>query len=346
MKTHLLLSLGLTLVAWGVFSQEEVPAHGPGELSVYNWIAYIPDDVLSDFQKETGIHLNYQEYDSNETLVAAVTAGKEVDVAFPSLEFVPLMVDRGLLAPLDWSLIPHQVSIDLPIRESVSSFDPGFLYAVPFNLGCVTLVYWKDQVSPQEMGYGILADRRYQGKTAGISDPREVFGAALHSLGYSGNTTDPVEIQVAAGVVQRWKARALAFDFDTSSQLFIQKKAAVVLAYPENIMAQIGESDLPRVGIFFPREGGMKYLDCMVILKNAKHLTNAYRFIDFILRPDILARIADAYGYPGISTQANALRKVQPYYLAEQLAPYEYRRSVGSAADLYTQMWDSQPSRP
>jgi len=302
------------------------PAAGSnGEVNVYNWSSYIPDDVKADFTKETGIKLNYEEYDSNETMLAKVTAGGTYDVVFPSQDFVPTMINKDLLTPLDLTKIPNVANVDKTIIDFTQSFDPGNKYSVPYNIGATAVVYWKDKIKDPVESFSLFGDPRYKGKIVLLNDMREVYGAALHNLGFSGNTTNPGEIDKATSLVLKWKANILKFETDQIPTLFTKKEVWAAFVYPENILTALDDKDKPNVGFFFPKEAGIKYQDNMVILKGVKNLANAYAFINFILRPDILARIDDAYGYPGISAKANALRKVAPFYSTDKLTKHEFR---------------------
>lgn len=318
------------------------PTKGTGEVNVYNWTAYMPDDVKADFTKETGIKLNYEEYDSNETMLAKVTAGGNYDVVFPSQDFVPTMIQKGLLAEIDKGKIPNLSSVDQNIIDFTQSFDPGNKYSVPYNIGATAIEYWKDKVKDPEQTFGIFGDPKYKGKIVLMNDTREIFGAALHNLGFSGNTTDEAQLAKATDLILKWKANILKFDTDQAPDLFAKKEVWIAFVYPENILTAVDDAAKADIGFYFPKEAGMKYQDNMVILKNGKNLENAYKFINFVLRPDILARIDDAYGYPGISAKANALRKVAPFYSTASLDKHEFRLPLGDKADLYNKPWEEK----
>jgi len=334
----LLLGAALVLASCG----PAAPSKGTGEVNVYNWTTYLPEDVRADFQKETGIKLNYEEYDSNETMLAKVTAGGNYDVVFPSQDFVPTMAQKGLLAELDKSKLPNLSSVDQNIIDFTQSFDPGNKYSVPYNIGATAIVYWKDKIKDPEQSFSIFGDKKYKGKIVLMNDTREIFGAALHNLGFSGNTTDADQIAKATDLILKWKANILKFDTDQAPTLFTKKEVWAAFVYPENILTQLEDAQKSDVAFFFPKEAGMKYQDNMVILKSNKNLENAYIFINYILRPDILARIDDAYGYPGISAKANALRKVAPFYSTASLDKHEFRLPLGDKADLYNKPWEEK----
>lgn len=338
-------SLLLLSSCQGQASASQTPSSsqtGSGEVNVYNWAAYLPDDVKADFTKETGIKLNYEEYDSNETMLAKVTAGGTYDVVFPSQDFVPIMIQKGYLSNLDLTKIPNLANVDKNIIDFTQTFDPGNKFSVPYNIGATAIVYWKDKVVNPEESFALFGNPKYKGKIVLLNDMREVYGAALHNLGFSANTTNEGEISKATDLVIKWKSNILKFETDQIPTLFKNKDVWAAFVYPENVLTALDAKDLPKVGFFFPKEAGIKYQDNMVILKDAKNLENAYKFINYILRPDILARIDDTFGYPGISTKANALRKNQPFYTTDKLAKHEFRQPLGEKVDLYNKPWQEK----
>lgn len=310
------------------------------EVNVYNWITYLPEDIRADFTKETGIKLNYEEYDSNETMMAKLKAGARYDVAFPSGDFVPAMISEGMLQKLDHSKIPNMSNIDPVVIGLSQAFDKGNEYSVPYNIGTTGIIYWKDKVPNPDPSYSILSRPDLKGKIAILDDVREVFGPALASLGYSGNTLNKNEIDEATKVILQWKANALKFDNEQMATLFASREIWVAMNYPENILSEVDPEIADQAGFFLPREGGIAYLDNMVVLKNAKNPENALKFINFILKPENLARICDEYGYPGISPQANKLRTSTPFYTSEDLSNREIKMPLYEKISLYTQPWE------
>jgi spermidine/putrescine transport system substrate-binding protein len=203
-------------------------------------------------------------------------------------------------------------------------------------------VYWKDKIPNPEPSYSILSRPDLKGKIAILDDVREVYGPALAYLGYSGNTLNPDEIAQATDLILSWKANALKFDNEQMATLFANREIWVALNYPENILTEIEPTLADQAGFFLPEEGGIAYLDNMVIMKNAKNVENAHAFINFVLRPENLARICDEFGYPGISPQANLLRTSVPYYTSEDLSRHEIKMPLYENVTLYTGPWEEK----
>jgi spermidine/putrescine transport system substrate-binding protein len=339
MKKHVIV-LGLTFAALTLFlscTKKDV-----AEVNVFNWTYYIPEDVRAQFTQETGIRLNYEEFDSNETMLAKVRTGVNYDVCFPGAEFVPVMISDGFLDEIDSSRLSNYGSIDASFYEKAASFDPGNRYAVPYNVGTIGIVYWKDEIPNPPHSLSILLDPRYKGRIAIMDDTREVYGAAMAYLGYTANSVNPREIAEATDLIMRWKTNVLKFETDQMATLFASKEVLISLIFPENVLTELDPALADNAGFFLPQEGGLAYMDCMVILKNGKNKENAYAFINFILRPDILARIYDAYGFPGISTQAKALQSGSPYYTAADLQLHNIRMPLYENNNLYTTPWEER----
>jgi spermidine/putrescine transport system substrate-binding protein len=343
--------LGLTLLvlsigALGFLASCSQGAAAGGEVNVYNWAYYMPKEVLDAFTKETGIKVNYKEFYSNEEMYATIASGDNSwDVVFPSQDWVPVLAEKELAVELDKSKLPNLANIDAEVITATAQFDPGNKYSIPYNIGASALVYWKDkvEVKDDQKSWALLADPRLKGHTSMNDDMREVMGAALKFNGYSLNTTNEAELAKATETILAWKANALKpFDADSIGKNFASKDYWMVFVYPENILSELDEAQKANVGIIFPKEGGPKFLDSMVALKSGKNLENAYKFMDYILRAETLAAITDAYGYPGISTKANALRKNPPVYDAAQLATLDLKMNVGTAINTYSKLWEEK----
>lgn len=318
------------------------PATGAGELNVYNWISYMPTEILDGFTAETGIKINYEEFDSSETMMAKIASGAKYDVAFPGIDFVPLMVEKGMLLELDHASIPNLANIDAGVIAQTQEADAGNRFSVPYNIGSIGIMYWKDKVENPGDSIAILERPELKGKTLILDDTREIFGAALSSLGYSVNTTDEAQIKQATDKILAWKANALGFDNEQIATIFGNQDVWVALGYPENVLSEMEPEKAAKVGFFLPKEKTAKYLDCMVILKDSKNVAGAYKFIDYIYRPENLAKIFDMYGYPGISEVAKPLRTRTPYYSADQIAGNEFKKPLGDKIYLYTTAWEEQ----
>jgi len=310
------------------------------DLTVFNWQDYIPEDVLKDFKAQTGINLVYDTYGSNEDMYAKLLGGATYDVVFPSTDFIPRIIQKDMLLKLEVSKIPELANLE-PSLAAKNTWDPKNDYSVPYNLGSTAIVYWKDKVKVSDPSWAIFGQKEYTGRIMLLDDPREIIGAALKFNGFSVNSTSADEITKAKTTVQGWKKGIVKFDNDLIKSAFAKKEIWIALNYPENQYAELDAADKDKVGIFFPKEGGMLYIDTMTILKGAKNVDNAYAFINFILKPENLAKIYDNYGYPGVLyPKTTALRQVPPTYTANDLAKHEVRGDVGENLSLYESAYE------
>ncbi len=202
------------------------------ELSVFNWIDYIPETVLTDFQTETGIQLVYDTYGSNEDMYAKLLGGASYDVVFPSTDYVPRMIEKDMLLKLDTTKVPELANLDPALSAKV---------------GSTAIVYWKDKVSVDAAtsSWSILDNAAYANRIMLMDDPREILGAGLKFNGFSANSTNADEITKAKDTVVGWKKNIVKFDNDLIKSAFAKKEIWVAFNYPENQYAEL-EHDLYR----------------------------------------------------------------------------------------------------
>ncbi len=309
-------------------------------LRIYNWADYIPEEVIQQFEKEYNCKVIYDTFASNEEMFAKIkSGGTGYDIVFPSGDHVKMMINEGLLEKLDLSKIPNFKNID-PIVLSKTTYDPNHEYSVPYMMGTTGLIVNKKYLKDYEKSWSIYERADLKGKMTLLDDMREVFGAALKYLGYSVNTTNPDEIEQAKQVILKWKENIVKFDATTYAQGVVNGEFWVVHGYPENVFQLIPEEDLENFEFFVPKEGGTLWIDNMVILKDAKNKDLAYKFINFILRPEIAAQISDYLMIPSPITDAQKYKKVEPLYTLDELSNCEIIDYIGEHIDLYNKAWE------
>jgi spermidine/putrescine transport system substrate-binding protein len=309
-------------------------------LRIYNWADYIPEEVIQQFEKEYNCKVIYDTFASNEEMFAKIkSGGTGYDIVFPSGDHVKMMINEGLLEKLDLSKIPNFKNID-PIVLSKTTYDPNHEYSVPYMMGTTGLIVNKKYLKDYEKSWSIYERADLKGKMTLLDDMREVFGAALKYLGYSVNTTNPDEIEQAKQVILKWKENIVKFDATTYAQGVVNGEFWVVHGYPENVFQLIPEEELENFEFFVPEEGGTLWIDNMVILKDAKNKDLAYKFINFILRPEIAAQISDYLMIPSPITEAQQYKEVEPLYTLDELGNCEIIDYIGEHIDLYNKAWE------
>lgn len=309
-------------------------------LHIYNWADYIPQEVIQQFEKEYNCKVVYDAYSSNEEMYSKIKqGGSGYDIVFPSGDHVKMMINDGLLEKLDLAKIPNFKNID-PIVLDKTTYDPEHNYSVPYMMGTTGVIVNKKLVGNYEKSWSIYERTDLKDKMTLLDDMREVFGAALKYLGYSVNSTNPEEIEKAKQLILKWKNNILKFDATTYAQGIVNGEFAVVHGYPENVFQLIPEDQRGDFEFFIPKEGSTLWIDSMVILKDAKNKDLAYKFIDFILRPEIAAKISDFLMIPSPVTEASKYVTSQLIYQISDLENCEIIDYIGEKIDLYNRAWE------
>ena len=278
-----------------------------GKVYVYNWGEYIDPQTLDMFEKETGIQVIYDEFDTNETMYPKVEAGaSNYDVVCPSDYMIQKMIDNDLLQELNWDNIPNaKANIGAQYYEQSEAFDPGNRYAVPYCWGTVGILYNKTMVNEPVTSWSILWDEKYADSILMQDSVRDLFMVGLKSLGYSMNSTDENELNEAKDLLIQQKPLVQAYVIDQVRDKMIGNEAALGVIYSgEAIFTQRENPDLEYV---IPKEGTNVWIDSWVIPKNAENVENAEKFIDFMCRGDIALLNFDYITYSTPNTAAQAL---------------------------------------
>lgn len=317
-----------------------------GKLYLYNWTYYTPDSLVEQFEKETGIDVVIDNFASNEEMFAKIMAGgnEGYDVIFPSSDYTAIMIKLGLLAELDHNLLPNLKYLS-PLFKEKAAYDPTYRYSVPYFMGSSGIAVNTERVpSDYVRTWAIFADARMAGSMSMLDDMREVMGAALKHLGYSGNSTDIEELQRATDLINtQWKPNLVKFDSESFGKAFSRGEFVVVHAYPENVFAEISVDKWSTIDFFIPPEGGMMYIDNMVIPKGARNNQAAHAFINFIHDPKNYAVFLDTFSLPPTTnTGASAFMKTEhTFFSIEDLSNSDNISDLGSNLELYNELWQT-----
>ena len=324
-----------------------------GKVYVYNWGEYIDPETLDMFEKETGIQVIYDEFDTNETMYPKVEAGaSNYDVVCPSDYMIQKMIDNDLLQELNWDNIPNaKANIGAQYYEQSEAFDPGNRYAVPYCWGTVGILYNKTMVDEPVTSWSILWDEKYADSILMQDSVRDLFMVGLKSLGYSMNSTDEKELNEAKDLLIQQKPLVQAYVIDQVRDKMIGNEAALGVIYSgAAIFTQRENPDLEYV---IPKEGTNVWIDGWVIPKNAENVENAEKFIDFMCRGDIALLNFDYITYSTPNTAAQALIKDDDIRNSKiafpDLSQYDGLETfsyLGDDADaLYNDLWKEIKSK-
>ncbi|PKU26586.1 polyamine ABC transporter substrate-binding protein [Telmatospirillum siberiense] len=294
-------------------------------LNVYNWSDYIAPDTLEKFTAETGIKVNYDVYDSNETLSAKLQAGKSgYDVVFPSASpFLAQQIKAGIYQKLDRSKLKTYSGIDPAVLKTLSGSDPENQFAVPYMIAATGIGYNIDKVkkllpnTPLD-GWSLLFDPAVVSKLKGcgfsfLDTPTEVFAAALTYLGKSGASQSEDDLKAAAAAVTAVRPSVKYFHSSKYINDLANGDTCLAQGYVGDLVQARSRADEAgkgvHLGIIIPKEGAVVNIDSAAIPADAPHPDNAYKFIDFLMRPEIIAAISNTTGYANAVTASKPLLK-------------------------------------
>ena len=299
--TVLLLALFLALPLAGCRAEETERT-----INVYNWGEYIDESVLEEFEEETGIHVNYKTFASNEMLYSAIKGGgNNYDVIFPSDYMVARMQEEGMLRELDYSKIPNAANIDP--RYLNPAYDPEQKYSIPYMWGTTGIIYNTTMVDEAPTCWMDLFTTELKGQVLIFDNPRDCIGLALKALGYSFNTTNKDEIAEAADLLIRQKEEGIvqAYVMDQIFDKMINNEAAIGTYYAGDYLTMVEEN--PDLAFVQPEEGSNLFVDAMCIPTCSKNYEDALAFINFMCRDDIVLRNCEETGYSSPSVTAMEL---------------------------------------
>ena len=251
-----------------------------GEVNVYNWGEYIDMSVLEDFQKETGIKVNYQTFESNEAMYAVLDGdGADYDVIIPSDHMISRLIEEDKLEPLNFDNIPNFSDVDPELKNP--EYDPENLYSVPYMWGLMGVIYNTTMVDEADLGsWDLLWNEKYAGDIVMIDNSRDAIGIALKSQGISYNTTDAAQITAAVDRLVEQKPLVQAYVMDEVFQKMEGGNAAIGTYYYGDYLTMVENN--PDLGFYIPEEGTNIYVDAMCILKDAPNKENAEIFINYM----------------------------------------------------------------
>jgi spermidine/putrescine-binding protein len=336
--TSLLLSCVTRRVAPPA-NEQALPAAGPleRELRIFNWSDYIAADTISRFEAETGVRVTYDTYESNEEMVAKLVAGGDgYDIVAPSGYLVPVLVEGGLLQPLDHAVLTNWAHL-LPLFVNAEA-DSGGKYAMPYQWGTTGLAYRRDLIRTAPGGWGVFADASLRGKMTMLDDGREVLGAMLRWRGHSLNAVDFGQLRDARRDALQVKPNVRAYLSATVKGQLISGDVVVAQLWSgDTRQAQLEEA---RIEYTIPVEGSVLFTDYLVIPRAAPNRRTAHAFLNYVLRPPIAAEIAEQTGYGPTNGPAIALmaHPVEPPD-AQLMQRLEFQRDLGPATDLWDRLW-------
>lgn len=326
-------------------------------LNIFNWPDYVPEGMIAAFEKESGIKVNYDTFETNEALHAKLVAGNSgYDIVVPGSVFAKPQIEGGLLQPLDKSKIPNLANLDPAIMGTLVKADPDNKYLVPWAWGFTTVGVNKTKVakalgnmSMPENAWDLVFDPKYTAKLkscgiAYLDSPTEIIPAALHYIGKDAYSNDPADYKAAAAMLAKVRKDVRLFSATMIDDIAGGKAcAAIGWSGDINIAAgrakENGSKDV--IESLLPSTGALIFFDTIALTKDAKHPNNAHAFIDFYLRPENAALMSNEMNYPTANKAAVAQIKpeiagnktifVDADYFAKMIPPSSFTNEAREA---------------
>jgi len=300
------VALGALLLATPALAQDNV-------VNVYNWSDYIAEDTIANFESETGIKVNYDVYDNNEIVDAKLLAGNSgYDIVVPSGNFLERQIKAGLILPLDKSKLTNLGNLDPSVMATAAGQDPDNAHGVPYMINTIGLGYNVAKVK-QALGedapldsWDLLFKPEVVEKLAScgvtvLDSPTEVVGIALHYLGLDPNSENEEDLAKAEALLTSIKPHIRYFNSSQYIDDLGNGEVCLSLGYSGDIFiaadaaAQAGAGT--EIEYLIPKEGAATLFDFLAIPVDAPHPENAHAFINYILKPEVVAAITNYVFY-------------------------------------------------
>jgi putrescine transport system substrate-binding protein len=334
MKKHV-LALAVAAIVLAACGKKEEPVATPAEttpvaaapaapagpvldeekvLNIYNWPDYITETMIADFEKEFGIKVNYDTFENNEALHAKLVAGNSgYDIVIPTAGFAKKQVDGGLYQPIDKSKIVNYANLDPEFMEKIAGVDPENKHLVPWAWGFTTVGINKQKVEKALGGtampdnaWDLVFNPEYSSKLkscgiAYLDSPSEILPLALHYVGKPAYSEDPADFKLAGEMLAKVRPDVRLFSSTMIDDIAGGKACAFVgwsgdINIAADRVKEMGGND--EIVPLLPTGGGLVFIDTMAIPADAKRVNNAHAFIDFFLRAENGAAMANEMNYP------------------------------------------------
>lgn len=297
----------------GVTSIGPVAAQDGRVVNVYNWSDYIDPKVLEGFTKETGIKVQYDTFDANETLETKLLAGKSgYDVVVPTAYFLERQIKAGVFQKLDKSKLKNLGNVWPDIGKRLAAYDPGNQYAVNYMWGTTGIGYnvkaMRERLGPNGKieSWDIVFNPENLAKFRDcgvhmLNSADDIMPAALHFLGLNPNSTDEKDLDKAAELLMKIRSSVRKFHSSEYLNALAGGEICLVIGWSGDIKQSqkraIEAKNGVEIGYSIPKEGAQMFFDNLAIPKDAGHVAEAHAFIDYLLRPEVAAKNSDLVAY-------------------------------------------------
>ncbi|MHC8369121.1 polyamine ABC transporter substrate-binding protein [Pseudomonas sp. ZT5P21] len=303
LRNALLVGAGLTFA---------VSAQAAGTVHIYNWSDYIGETTLADFQKETGIKPVYDVFDSNETLEGKLLAGRTgYDVVVPSNHFLGKQIKAGAFQKLDKSKLPNYSNLDPVLLKRLEQNDPGNLYAVPYlwgtngigyNVDKIKAVLGVDKIDSWAMVFEPENIKKLHScGVAFLDSADEMMPTVLNYMGLNANSTNPEDYKKAEAKLLAVRPYVTYFHSSKYIADLANGDICIAIGFSGDMFQAKNRADEAKKGVniaySIPKEGGALWFDMLAIPKDSANVKEAHAFINYLLKPEVIAQVSDSVGY-------------------------------------------------
>ena len=304
-------------------------------LHIFCWSEYIPQEIVDAFTEETGIKVSMETYASNEEMLAKLFAGGgSYDIIQPSEYVIEGLIKEGMLTPIDHAKIPNMKN--LAPEFTGMSFDPGNKFSVPYMAGTVGIVVNTELVQDDIKTYNDVFQEKFAKNIVVLDDAREIVSWGLESLGIPVNEVSDESLEKVEPVLAKWLPLVKVFDSDSPKTALLNGDVALGIVWAGEGAILLNEDQ--KFKWIVPAEGAHLFVDNLAIPKSAKQVENAELFINYVLRPDVSAKISEAFPYLNPNVAARELltpaqrKNPASFPTADQLANMQTFKDVGEQA--------------
>lgn len=343
----LALSLLFPIVI-SMFAGCGTPKDSSKVIHLFNAGDYIDENLLKQFEDETGIQVSMDIFETNEMMYEKVKNGESgYDLIIPSDYMIERMIKEDLIQKINFDNIPNYVNIDEKYKNL--AYDPTNEYSVPYFWGTLGIMYNKSLVKEPVTSWNILWDDKYSDQILMLDSIRDSIGLTLKDLGYSLNSTDDAQLQAAQDLLVAQRPLVRAYVGDEVKELMVREEGALAVMYSGDYLTVHGEND--NLEYCIPEEGTNKWFDAMVIPTGASNKEGAEKFINFMLDPEVGKINVEAVGY---STPNKETLKLLPPEIAnnpllypskEVLDKCEVFMDLGENIAKYDSVWFTVKSK-
>lgn len=287
------LTSTVTAASAALFSGQGITQSVNRSLSLYSWPDYTGKSTLKEFSALTGISVTRNTYDDSEEMLATISReDNPYDVVIASYDYVEEMIGKNLLLPLNYSLIPNVENLNPVFRDS--GFDPGRLYSMPFLWGTQGICFRKSALSETPKSWdSLFKSTDYSGRIA--LPGADTIGLALKYLGYSYNSVNPDELEVASTLLIKQKPHIKSFDGSKDIEMLANGDVDIAVGWNSEILGLMDTDD--DIGYSVPVEGSLLWQDCICLSRTTSNALAAHELLNFALRADVAAAIAEEIWY-------------------------------------------------